>query len=165
MVKYLLNMFFIKVTTKKSRGHGLLELIIAVTIITIVLSGLISSFAAMNKFFYKDIKEMREKVDLEEALYFIENQIYVQSKNIKPMEDMVVLYMKDSSTVKAIKLIENNLYMLNGDEDNFPKDNGYKNYIVKDIKKFNIKTIDKLLYLELEGINGVKTRGCYLIRN
>ncbi len=163
-MKCLLNIFFTKVTTKKVRGHGLLELIVAVTIITIVFSGLIASFAAVNKFFYKDTKEMREKVDLEEALYFIENQIYVQSKSIKPMDDRVILYMKDSSTVKAIKLIGNNLYMLNGDEESLPYDSGYKNYIVKDIKEFRIKVVGKILYLDLESINGVKTKGCYLIR-
>ena len=93
---------------------------------------------------------MREKVDLEEALYFIENQIYVQSKSIKPMDDRVILYMKDSSTVKAIKLIGNNLYMLNGDEESLPYDSGYKNYIVKDIKEFRIKVVGKILYLDLE---------------
>ncbi len=164
-MKYLLNTLFTKGITKKSRGHGLLELIVAVTIITIVLSGLISSFVSMNKFFQKDIKEMREKIDLEEALYFIENQIHNQSGNVTVMEDMVILYMKDDSTIKAIKLIDNNLYMLNGNDSSFPKDDGYKNHIVDDVKNFHIKAVDRLLYLELEGLNGVRARGCYLIRN
>ena len=164
-MKYLLNTLFTKGVTKKSRGHGLLELIVAVTIITIVLSGLISSFVSMNKFFHKDIKEMREKIDLEEALYFIENQIHNQSRDVKVMGNMVILYMKNDPIIKSIKLIDNNLYMLNGHDSNFPKDNGYKNYIVKDVKKFHIRVVDSLLYLELEGVNGVRARGCYLIRN
>ncbi|HAG43462.1 MAG TPA: hypothetical protein DCL31_09075 [Clostridium sp.] len=60
-VKYLLNTLFTKGVTKKSRGHGLLELIVAVTIITIVLSGLISSFVSMNKFFHKKKKKKKER--------------------------------------------------------------------------------------------------------
>lgn len=164
-MKYLLNTLFTKGITKKSRGHGLLELIVAVTIITIVLSGLISSFVSMNKFFQKDIKEMRERIDLEEALYFIENQIHNQSIDVKVMEGMVILYMKENPKIKGIKLIGNNLCMLNGNENNLPNNDGYKNYIVKNVKNFHIKVVNRLLYLELEGVNGVRARGCYLIRN
>lgn len=150
----------------KKKGYTLIELIISMTLGIIIMASIVTVFCTSKKFFNVENKRELDTVTLQEAIYFIEKEIDMNTEylQVNSNNNEIKLYMKKKPVVKTIKLINNNLYMLNGTNNSEPNENSYKNYIMKGIKKFNVDKIGNLLYINLETELGGTLKKCYFLR-
>ncbi|WP_010292295.1 PilW family protein [Clostridium senegalense] len=156
-MKKIKNILLLKEFTKnKNKGFTLIEVLTSSFILVIILTVLCSLFISSNSIFFKNVKSNRKNQELEEAIYFIEYELERKPCEIKVFDNSIVLIFEDGKT-KKIKCINNNLFILNSDNKEIPNDYGYKNYILKGVKKFKAKKIENLIYFKIETDDGKRS--------
>jgi len=144
----------------KKRGFSLIELIVALAITGIILSAITSMFSYVSKQFSYCLKNNLYKYYANEAIKFIEMQIYSESKNIAVFDDKLILYKnnnkKDIIEAKDDKLIikYGNIYFMSNDY----------NIITECIKEFSVHKSNNVVFLKIIMKDGNVKERCFHLK-
>lgn len=145
-------MCFIGGNMRKTKGVTLMELIATLSIVSIVISLVITTYGVWMKNYKDDIEYSRGITEINESLMYIDYHVNYNGKGCFEKDDKVIIPSSDGTTEDYIGLVGNELrvYYKN-------KTSGYTYQpLLYGVKEFSIIENGKVLFIKIINEDGVK---------
>lgn len=139
------------------KGFTLIEVVVSLSLITILLSLLMLIFSYSSKNFKEEIFENRNTYYLNEALNYIEDQINKGKKNIMVRGNKIYLTYENANKKIIERRREKLIIRHRGDPDT-------TNNILTGIKDFIITENKNIMYVKITMKDGRKKERCFVLR-
>jgi len=138
-------MFFIKVSTKKKKGLTIIELIISLSLVTVIMFVIVSAFVSFSKIYKNTSQYSKSNVNTKEALFFIEKEIEEYGSRALIKDNTLYIH-KNAYTKNKVGRNANTLY--------YYYQEGNKGYtsqpLLYDVTLFEVKEKENLIYVKLK---------------
>lgn len=162
-------MFYIKKRNIiKKRGISLIEVLIAIGVISTLFCMILNITAKCNSIFFQCIKNNKENYYVYEAFNFISNRL--DSSNNIDIENNIISINLTHNSINEESLVNKNIIKFDSNQKElivlYYKDNDYKktNVILKNASNFEVLQKDSVVYITIYTKDGRKFERCLGIR-